>query len=166
MNEKLGIFLSIILMVCIGLFLIFIAIHSFISNVLLIVSLIFSSIIYAYLIIRIYIIYLDKYRRNRLIKEQDMKIKKIEKEILKNPPLGIKATVMGYRDGVPIYFYFPPKEFILTREVNPKIFKDVHLGKSIKDDLYIDLNKFKKCSKCKRYISIDSRFCVHCGNKL
>ncbi len=153
-------------MVCIGLFLIFIAIHSFRSNVfyLLIVSLIFSSIVYAYLIIHIHI-YLDTFRRNRLIKDQDVKIKKIEKEILKNPPLRIKTSI-GYIDGVPIYSYIPPKEFLLTREVNPKIFKDVHLDKSIKDDLYIDLNKFKKCSKCKRYISIDSRFCVHCGNKL
>ncbi len=106
--------------------------------------------------------------------ERNKIVYQMEKDLKEKPPFGIqyksdfKAMRMSTKQGIksnlrrPIYKTRPSLEFMFDQKINPKTHKKVHLDKDFKDNDYIDLEKVKKCSNCKRYISKNSEFCIYC----
>ncbi|MFX0135839.1 MAG: zinc-ribbon domain-containing protein [Candidatus Hodarchaeota archaeon] len=98
-------------------------------------------------------------------------IAQMEKELKEKPPFGIKPFVIGhhyykYGRSEPIIKYYPSVEYMFNTKTDSKIFNKVRLDKSLENHESIDLDKFKKCPKCKKYVPNDSKFCIHCGAEL
>lgn len=137
---------------------------------------IFTGWIHIPLIIYLVKILSDRKKRSHLLKDHDKKVEELYKEVRKNPPLGIKPHHYGYKyqynpltgmtDRIPIIRYIPDEKDESVNKINPKTFEKVRLDESFKEDKHIDLNKFKKCPECRRYISIDAKFCPQCGADL